>query len=290
MRSPPGALATHIALPQTTLAYALRIERQDGQVFGFTSADQDVTISAVLYEASPGLLVSSLQWTSGFAVDNLKLTTLDDGTVFSRDEILAGIWSNALFSLFEYNWASPSDGIDEMLAGTVGKVFLQRDTVVAELRGLQQFFQQPIGIVRQKTCRAHFCDHPQPAGVSTLCRLNVATYTHAGTVTSVTSKRVFTNSGQAQANAAFDEGIVNWLTGNNAGLSMKCKTYASKVFTLYMSMIGTIQIGDTYEAIRGCRKRRDEDCHDEYANVVNFQGEPDAPTVDAVTRSPTADA
>jgi hypothetical protein len=32
---------------------------------------------------------------SGFAVDNLELTTLDDGSLFQRDEVVAGVWRNA---------------------------------------------------------------------------------------------------------------------------------------------------------------------------------------------------
>ena len=43
MKTLPPALAAHYALGSTTLAYALRIQRSDSYVFGFTSADQDVT-------------------------------------------------------------------------------------------------------------------------------------------------------------------------------------------------------------------------------------------------------
>lgn len=42
------------------LATAIKITRPDSTVYGFTSADADVTISAVEYKALPGLDVSSL--------------------------------------------------------------------------------------------------------------------------------------------------------------------------------------------------------------------------------------
>ena len=51
-----------------------------------------------------------------------------------------------------------------------------------------------------------------------------------------------------------------------------------------------VQIGDTYEVIAGCTKRRSEDCRDKFDNVPNFQGEPDRPGVDQLTASPVPEA
>ena len=69
----PINLAAHYALASTTLAHALKITRTDGQVFAFTSADADVTLSSVLHRSAPGLNVTSIALSAGFAVDNLEL-------------------------------------------------------------------------------------------------------------------------------------------------------------------------------------------------------------------------
>jgi hypothetical protein len=70
----------------------------------------------------------------------------------------------------------------------------------------------------------------------------------------------------------------------------KIRTFASDTFNLVLPMTRDVEIGDEYETIVGCTKRRDEDCFTRFDNVVNFQGEPDRPGVDALTASPIPDA
>ena len=183
MKTLPTALASHYAGGTTTLADLLKITRKDGQVFAFTSASTDVTIAAQLHTSAQGLDISSLEVTAGLAVDNLELTTLDDGTIFSRVEVLAGVWRNADFVISRYNWANPADGIEVRMVGTVGEVHLKRGSITAELRGLQQYLQQPIGSVTSKTCRARLGD--------SMCTRDLADMTHLVEVSAVTSRQVF---------------------------------------------------------------------------------------------------
>ena len=274
MKTLPTALAAHYASGTTTLADLLKITRKDGQVFAFTSASTDVTISGQLYTSAQGLDISSLEVTAGLAVDNLELTTLDDGSIFSRVEVLAGVWRNADFTISRYNWASPSDGVEVRMVGTVGEVHLKRGSITAELRGLQQYLQQPIGSVTSKTCRARLGD--------ALCRVVLTGYTFTGSVTASASQQVFTDSTKAQAADYFAEGIVTFTNGVNAGLSQKVKTFTGGVFTLALPMLQAIAVGTTYSVVAGCRKRL-EDCSTKFNNVLNFQGEPHLPGVDQIT-------
>jgi uncharacterized phage protein (TIGR02218 family) len=274
MKTLPTALAAHYASGTTTLADLLKITRKDGQVFAFTSASTDVTISGQLYTSAQGLDISSLEVTAGLAVDNLELTTLDDGTIFSRVEVLAGVWRNADFIISRYNWANPADGIEVRMVGTVGEVHLKRGSITAELRGLQQYLQQPIGSVTSKTCRARLGD--------SLCRVVLTGYTVTGSVTASASQQVFTDSSKAQAADYFAEGIVTFTSGVNNGLSQKVKTFTGGVFTLALPMLQTIATGTTYTVVAGCRKRL-EDCSGKFNNVINFQGEPHLPGVDQIT-------
>ena len=79
----PAPLLAHYASGATTLAHALRITRTDGAVFAFNSSGIDVTISGVTYGGTHGLEISSLASAVGMVVDNLELTTQDDGTLFT---------------------------------------------------------------------------------------------------------------------------------------------------------------------------------------------------------------
>jgi uncharacterized phage protein (TIGR02218 family) len=277
----PGALATHVALGTTTLGYLLRITRAapDNQVFAFTSADADVTISGVLHKSAPGLDVSSIALSAGAAVDNLELTTLDDASVFTRADVLGGLWRNAAFTLQRYNFSSPSDGVETIMAGVLGEVRYMRNSLAVELRGLQQFLQQPIGSVSSKTCRARLGD--------SLCTKALGPFTFAATVTSVTSNQVFTATALTQAADYFGEGILTWTSGPNINLVQKVKTHGTGgVLTLSLPMFQTVAIGHTFSIIAGCRKRMAEDCITKFSNVLNFQGEPHLPGIDAVSKPP----
>jgi uncharacterized phage protein (TIGR02218 family) len=275
MKTLPALLDTHYSGGTTTLADLLKITRTDGEVFAFTSAAEDVTISGQLYTSAQGLNISSIEVSAGFAVDNLELTTLDDGTVFTKAEVLAGVWRNADFVISRYNWKNPTDGVEVRMAGTVGEVNMHRGYITAELRGLQQYLQQPIGSVSSKTCRARLGD--------ALCTKNLTSFTHTGTVTSAASNQIFTASAMAQAADYFAEGILTWTGGVNSGLIVKVKGFASGVFTLMLPMLQTITAGDSFSVVAGCQKRL-TDCTTKFNNVLNFQGEPHLPGIDEMTR------
>lgn len=290
MKTIPIALAAHYATKGTTVAYFLRITRTDDEVFGFTSHDRSITIDSVLYDAGPGLDISGIVTTAGFGVDNLELTTLDDGTVFSRADVLGGVWRNAKFAIYKANWKAPTDGLEPVLAGTIGEGRLKQSSLVFELRGLQQYLQQPIGNVSIKTCRAHFADFPTQ-NQNNRCGLVAATFTTAAEVTSVTSNQVFTASGLAAAEDYYTEGVLTWTSGANGGLRQKVKAHATGgVLTLSLPMLQTVEVGDEFEIIAGCPKRMEEDCSGKFGNQLNFQGEPHRPSTDDLTKSPEMSA
>jgi uncharacterized phage protein (TIGR02218 family) len=275
MKTLTTALAAHHALGSTTLAQALRITRRDGLVLAVTSAVSPVTLSGVTYSASQGLDISSLETSAGFDVDNLELTTLDDGSVFNKADVLGGVWRDAAFQILRYNWASPTDGVDILLTGTVGEVQLRRGSIVAELRGLQQYLQQPIGHVSSITCRARLGD--------STCGVVLSGYTVTGTITSVASRQVFSDSSKIQAADWFSEGLLTFTTGTCATLQQKVKAFGTGQFTLSLPMLKALTVGDQFTVVAGCRKRLSEDCAGKFNNVLNFQGEPHLPGTDQVT-------
>jgi uncharacterized phage protein (TIGR02218 family) len=275
--STPALLTTHYGAGTTTTADLLKITRKDGAIYAFTSASESVTIGGVVYASAQGLDISSLEVSAGLNVDNLELTTLDDGSTFVRSEVLAGVWRNADFVISRYNWSTPTDGVEVRMVGTVGEVHLRRGSIVAELRGLQQYLQQPIGSVSSKTCRARLGD--------TMCRVVLSGYTVAGTITAVASNQTFTDSSKAQAAEYFNEGILTFTSGPLIGLSSKVKTFAGGVFVLALPMLQTPVVGNTFSVIAGCQKRL-SDCTGKFNNVLNFQGEPHLPGIDAMVTAP----
>jgi uncharacterized phage protein (TIGR02218 family) len=285
----PIAVASNFASGAATPAYALRVTRADGQVFGFTSARKTVLIDGVTYDANQGLDASAIVASAGLETDNLELTTLDDGTLFTHADVVGGVWQGAAFLIFRYNWAVPADGIEPVMAGTFGNVSLKQGAVVVELRGLQQYLQQPVGNVTSKTCRARFADYPRPNG-NNRCGLAAGSWTDAHTVGTVTSRRQFqivrTGGGPALANDWLAEGLLTFTTGPNAGCVAKVRSHTSGVVILATDLPYLPVTGNAFNALAGCRKRLDEDCATKFSNSRRFQGEPHRPTIDSLTASP----
>jgi len=277
----PADLLAHYQSGTTTLAWAVKITRADGEVFGWTSADRDATISAVLYRSAPGLDVASLATSAGLAVDNTEITVLPDDTVITRADIIAGRWDNADYTLFRYNWADLTDGVDVRSVGNLGELQPRAGYYVAELRGLQQHLQQPVGSVSTKTCRARLGD--------ARCTVDLGPWTEIGAITHVTSNQIFRDNGRAEAADYFGEGVLTWTSGANSDLAQKVKTYAADgTFTLSLPMLFDVEVGDEYSVVAGCRKRAAQDCKTKFSNLLNFQGEPHRPTLDQLTSSPEA--
>lgn len=292
MKTIPAALQAHYDACGTSVSHALVIQRTDGQLFGFTSNDRpfsmDVTpwgyaSSALAFDARQGLMASNLVSTAGFAVDNMELTTLDDGSLFQRDEVLAGVWRNAQWRIFRYRWDVPTPTIatdvETLHRGTVGEITLGATTIKVELRGLKQLLQQSVGEVSTKTCRNRLGDGR--------CRVDLTPWTHAGVITGVADKRTFTATGLVQGEDYFGEGLLTFTTGANTGLSQKVRSHAAGgVLTLVLPMVMTVAVGDQFYIVAGCRKRLMDDCKGKFGNVLNFRGEPHRPTTDDLTRTP----
>lgn len=284
MKTLPSGLAAHYALDATTLCHCIKFTRTDATVLAYTSAQVDVVVSGRTYLAAPGLDVGEIAASSGFAVDNLDLTIMpdEDGGTITRSDLITGKWNGAAFEIFETSYVDPTIGINTLKTGTLGEVRLGRGGFVVELRGLTQALRQTVGALTSKTCRYRLGDAD--------CTIDLAAWTHTGTVSSVASQQVFTASALSQAADYYAEGTVTFTSGLNSGYTQKCKIFTSgKVFTLSLPMPFAIANSDTFEAVAGCQKRHLLDCKAKFDNLLNFGGEPDLPGIDAMTSPPVVD-
>lgn len=91
-----------------------------------------------------------------------------------------------------------------------------------------------------------------------------------------------------QTSGFFDFGVVTWLTGANAGLSMEVKSFSAGQVTLVLPMPFPISTAgdspsDTFKIVAGCDKAF-ATCRDKFHNVENFRGEPFIPGVDKLVQ------
>ena len=275
-------MATHVASPSTTLVFGMRVERSDGQVFGFTSHDRPKTVTvlgnALDLEPTNSIDISSIVREIGLSVATLEATVLAFDDVLTRADLLDGVWDGAYFFIFQFNWANPAHGLIDWMAGKFGATTPRQGSYVIELRSLTQALHNDTTRILQAGCDYRFGD---PA----TCKVNLAPHTYAFSVTAVASNRQFTIN-LANPDDDFKEGELEWVTGLNAGKRRKVMTHASQVVTIAEPAIRPIQVGDTGNIIRGCRKRR-EDCIS-FANVLNFPGADLKPTRDDLAKGETA--
>jgi uncharacterized phage protein (TIGR02218 family) len=277
-----AGLLAHFQLPTTKLAMFWRVERQDALVFGWTDHDRDISISSLLYRASEGLQVSTVQTTDGFSVSTMDVTAFLD--VSTEAEIQAGIWDQSLVTLFETRWDTPPatltvDAVNILRHGVLGRIDRQNLRFTAEVRGLGSRLDTRIGRVVTITC-------PWRLGDS-VCLVNLAPFTHTGTVTSVgvDPRSAFSASAQAQAAGYFNEGVITMTSGPNAGLgvlsTMDIRRWENREFLMHRPFPYSVGVGNTFSAVRGDDKLF-ATCRTVFGNVGKFGGMPYVPGIDKV--------
>jgi len=268
MKTVAAALETHLQGEVTTLATCWTVTRTDGEVFRFTSHDRDLTVSGETYLAASGYTSTQISSSDQFSVDNLEVMGVLDSAGITEADLAAGLFDFAEVELFVVNWTDTSIGTLPLRKGWLGEVTRHAAHFVAELRGLTQALQQPVGDAYSVACRADLGD--------TQCGVTLASYTVAGTVTGVTSRREFTDSALGQADDYFNSGLVAFTSGANNGLSREVKDFGSGVVTLYQPLPYDIAVSDTFDIYPGCDKSL-ATCRDTFSNVDNFRGEPYIP-------------
>jgi uncharacterized phage protein (TIGR02218 family) len=260
----PIALAAHYATGGTTLARIWTCTRRDGQVFGFTDHDRSITVGGVGYEPRSGFTASALKSASDFSIDNLELDGLLESDAITSEDIEAGLWDGATIRFAELNWSDVSMGMNVLRDGSIGEIQREGLTYKAELRGKLHKLQNNVGRVVTPSCDAQLGD--------SRCTVDIEALRAAGAVTAVTDGRHFTASGFAAYDGYFAFGVLTWVTGANAGMSMEVRAYTDPGhFELQIEMPHPVLPDDTFTVVPGCDRSKAV-CIAKFNNILNFRG------------------
>lgn len=113
------------------------------------------------------------------------------------------------------------------------------------------------------------------------CGLARASWEVSGTVNSVTGSRASFGSALGQAAGYFNQGVVQFLTGANAGERRTVKSFASGAFAFALPWSQAIANGDTFKAWPGC-DRTLATCVAKFNNRSRYRGEPFLPQPETV--------
>ena len=279
-------LKAHLQTGATTVARAWALRRADGTEMGFTDHDRDLSFEGLVFRAGSGMSASALQQGSGLAVDNAEAVgALSDAAVTEAD-IAAGRYDGAEVRCWLVNWA---DVVQRQLLfrGTLGEIARSGGAFKAELRGLTEALNRPVGRVFQKPCPAVLGDGD--------CRFDLTTpgYAWEGPLVAAEDSRVLVAGDLSGFDSGwFTRGLVRVLDGAAQGLSGTVKRDAVgadgvRRLELWTELRAPLAEGDVVRIVAGCDKRFDT-CRFKFNNALNFQGFPDIPEEDWVMLNPGA--
>ncbi|WP_170752593.1 DUF2163 domain-containing protein [Ruegeria lacuscaerulensis] len=283
MNSAKDTLEAHLKTGLTTTCRCWAIQRADGQVFGFTDHDRELGFEGLTFKASSGLTAAAIEQATGLSIDNSEaMGALSDAAV-TEDDVEAGRFDGAEVRAWLVNWAAPEQRVLQF-RGSIGEIRRSGGAFHAELRGLTDLLNRPLGRIYQKPCTAVLGD--------SACRFNVsaAGYQAEAEVAELTAGSVLELSGALGPDSAwFERGRLDVISGQAIGLWASIKQDSLKpggrIVTLWSGISGGLAVGDRVRLTAGCDKRM-ETCRKKFNNFLNFQGFPDLPGEDWVMAVP----
>ena len=265
----------------TTLARAWAITRADGLVLGFTDHDALLAFEGIRFRPDTGMSASALMQSSGLSVDNSEAAGMLSDDAITEADLIAGRWDSAEVRLWEVDWRNP-DSRRLTFRGNLGEVTRQGAAFKAELRGLSEALNRPLGKVFHPRCPALLGDGA--------CRVNLDApgYRAVAVVRAVEEARVFTLAALPGFDARwFERGTLLAVDGAAKGLSGAVKRDLAlpgggRMIELWTALGADVAEGDTVRLTAGCDKRP-ETCRLKFNNFMNFRGFPHLPSEDWIT-------
>ena len=269
-------LYAHLASGLTTVARCWKVERRDGVVLGFTDHDRDLSFDGLTFKAETGLTAAALQQTTGLAVDNTEATGGLSSEAIREADITAGRYDDAEVVAWLVNWADTDERVIRF-RGTLGEISRDGTVFRAELRGLSEKLNHPMGRAYQSDCSAVLGD--------ARCRVDLSApgYFWEGPVETVLDKTFSWASLDGFDDRWFERGRMRVVTGAAAGLTSVIKndrlTNDGRSIEIWQELRAAVGPGDVIRLEAGCDKSL-ATCRLKFANVLNFQGFPSIPGED----------
>ncbi len=274
MKTDSTGFLSHLATGTTTLAWCWKITRVDGEVFGFTDHDLNLSFEGITFEPDSGLIPGELRAGSDLSVDAQDAEGVLTSDQITETDILDGLWDNASVEVWRVNWSDPSERL-LMRRGSIGQVRRGRTMFIGEVRSMAHTLNQTVGRTYQGSCDAVLGDGRCKVA------LGGAAYSGSGQVIDTLRGRTYRIAGLgAFVTGWFDSGVLSWTSGPNAGRKAEVLlhevTATDVLVTLQYDPVRPVEDGDLFTITAGCNKSQG-DCQGKFANIANFRGFPDIP-------------
>lgn len=279
MRALPQSLAQSLATGATTHARAWEVRRTDGVVMGFTEHDRNLSFDGVTFRADSGLGASAVEIASGLSIDTHQVLGALASEGITEADLERGVYDGAEVIQWLVDWTDPSSRM--MLSrGFIGETRRQGAHFEAEVRGLADKLNQPIGRAFLRDCDARLGDGR--------CKVDLSApeWRGSGQVVAVLAAQRYLVDGLGGHPADFfAHGTATFTGGANQGHVGMVRIHdagAPATVELWLAPPLTVALGDTLELVAGCDKAADT-CRAKFSNFMNFQGFPHMPGDDWAT-------
>ena len=261
----------------THIARAWAITRRDGLVLGFTDHDGELTFAGIRFCPDAGLTAQAVVQGAGLSVDNTEaIGALSDGAIEERD-IIAGRWDGAELRQWEVDWSDPAQH-RLIFRGHLGEVTRAGGAFKAELRGLSEPLNQPVGRVFHPRCSAVLGD--------AACRVDMTLpgLSGEGQITSVEGGRFRLSGFAGFDDRWFERGRLLVISGAATDISGHIKNdratpNGGREVDLWTQTGIMPAVGDRIRLYAGCDKSMGN-CQRKFGNFSNFRGFPHLPQED----------
>lgn len=302
-RTVPTALLAHMKSGATTLTLLLKVVSPFAGYapFGICNLDRDIVYDdgagAITYAAQIGMVPASMESQSSMEVGNSEFQHLipQFNATVNEEDLRAGVYDYSTYTVYVVNYEDLTMGhwIPPAGFGQTGQVTVDNlgMSFKLELTDLAKLLKQSIVENYSLTCRAIFGSQPIGTGGGVIeqkfpCGFDASSiWSGSFTVTAqgAEASGSFTASALGLAANAVVPGMIQWLSGNNAGRQeMIAGQDGSGDIYLKFEMPFPIEVGDTFKVRVDCTKWKDGDlgCKAHFASVsatewkLHYRGEP----------------
>ncbi len=277
------ALLAHLQTGATGMCRCWLVSRLDGVSFGFTDHDEDLTFDGQVFQASSGMTSTAMQSSTGLSVDNGEAYGALSALALTDEDILAGKYDRADVYQWLVNWSDTAQR-HLIFKGSIGEIRRGATAFEAELRGLSETLNRPIGRAYLKKCDRNLGDSK--------CRFDTSQAGFFATTSVVNveaNARISLAGLEGFESGWFSFGTLTWESGANTGGVATIKydqaSGASRAIELWQAAPLPIQVGDSARLVAGCDKTS-KTCKAKFSNFMNFRGFPHIPGEDWVTAYP----
>lgn len=265
------------------MADLFRITLSNGQILRHTNADMPVVWDGQTYEAHKLIIKrGATRVAVGLDVDSNTLEIAAE-----PDYRLEGLqWSEAALGgaldgarvvierIFFSDWATPVGAV-VIFSGRVSDVSGSRSAVKVDVKSDIELLNvsSPRNIY-QSGCMRTLYDGG--------CKVNREKFTVNGRVTANSTTGTELACNLTQADGWFNQGVIKFTSGRNAGLSRTVKEHKNGRLSFALRLPFPPQSGDVFKIYPGCDKRQ-ETCGKKFDNIVHFRGFPYIPAADTIT-------